>query len=63
MSSRSKKYQNKWEQLLQQNPIIIGTLLCVISNKNKCSVRTNHNKGQNKYYYNPNMILIARTTY
>jgi hypothetical protein len=43
-----KKFQNKLEQLLEQNPIIVGTILCVISNKNKCSVRTNQNKGQNK---------------
>jgi hypothetical protein len=46
--SNKKKCQNKWEQLLEQNSIIVGTILCVVSNKNKCSVRTNQNKGQNK---------------
>jgi hypothetical protein len=39
-----KKCRNKSEQLLKQNPIIVGTILCVISNKNKCSVKTNQNK-------------------
>jgi hypothetical protein len=34
-----------------------------MSNKNECSVKTNQNKGQNKCYYSPNKILIARTTY
>jgi hypothetical protein len=29
MSSRKKKCQNKWEQLLEQDPIIVGTILCV----------------------------------
>jgi hypothetical protein len=52
----NKKCQNKWEQLLEPNSIIVGTILCVISNKNKCIVRTNQNKGSNK-------ILIAITTY
>jgi hypothetical protein len=31
--------------------------LCVVSNKNKCSVRTNQNKGQTKFsagFINPN---------
>jgi hypothetical protein len=41
--SNKKKCQNKWEQLLEQNPIIVGTILCVISNKNRCIVRTNKN--------------------
>jgi hypothetical protein len=39
-----KKCRNKSEQLLKQNPIIVGTILCVILNKNKCSVKTNQNK-------------------
>jgi hypothetical protein len=46
--SNKRKCQNKWGQLLEQNPIIVGTILCVISNKNKYSVRINQNKGQNK---------------
>jgi hypothetical protein len=46
--SNKKKCQNKWEQLLEKNPIIVGTILCAVSNKNKCSVKTNQNKGQNK---------------
>jgi hypothetical protein len=61
MSSRTKKKcENKWEQLLEQNPIIVGTILCVISNKNKYSVRT---RVGSSCYYSPNKILIARTTY
>jgi hypothetical protein len=55
MSSRTKKKcRNKWEQLLEQHPIIVGIILCVISNKNKYSVRTNLHLISNK------KILIQR---
>jgi hypothetical protein len=42
------------KKVSEQNPIIVETiLLCVISNKNKCSVKTNRNNAQNKLLLQP----------
>jgi hypothetical protein len=63
MSSRTKQKRVSG-QLLEQNPIIVGTILYVISNKNKCSVRTNQNKSQNMLLlWIEQDFTIARTTY
>jgi hypothetical protein len=53
MSSRKK--------VSEQNPIIVETiLLCVISNKNKCSVKTNRNNGQNKLLLQPEQDIYSQ---
>jgi hypothetical protein len=43
-----KKVSEQMRTLLEQNSIIVETILYVISNKNRCIIRTNQNKGRNK---------------
>jgi hypothetical protein len=51
-----KKVSEQMRITVRKRSYYSRTILCVISNKNKCSVRTS-------CYYSPNKILIARTTY
>jgi hypothetical protein len=43
-----KKVSEQMRTIVRTQSDLVGTILFVISNKNKCSIRINQNKGRNK---------------